>query len=316
MAEDTVSMQYSYYKEGKRELFNVPNTRTTISVDTFHLNSYISLTDRIKFAFDYTQDTWSGATPVTTSPLVAGGNNPVLENTDDGVTVVGASPIINSKMLMNHQLTPLGRNPATGEILGPNTQLVNVLSSASPETRNQTDFGLAYELDTMTLNVGGGFSIEPDYHSYYGNVGGLWNINEGLTTLKAGVGYNWSETQAILDHDAAPYITKRAYIDQIEFRDGSEILHGTKQDWSTNFGVTQILNKSALLDLNLGYVHGSGFMENPYKTNAIVFIDPDTIPTNPNIPIVGDVRAFLEQRPDIRNQVSLATKFVQYIDPI
>ena len=316
VSEDTVSMQYSFYKEGERELYNVPNTRKTISADTFHLSSQISLKDRIKFAFDYTQDTWSGATPVTTSPLVAGGNNPVFENSDEGVTVVGASPIINSRMLMDHQLTPLQQDPITGKILGTNTQLVHVLSSASPETRKQADFNLAYEWDDATINIGGGLSLENDYNSYYGSMGGLWNINSGLTTLKTGLAYNWSETQAIIDHDASPYITKTAYADQIEFRGGSEILHGNKQDWSTNFGMTQILNKTALVDINLGYIHGSGFMENPYKTTAIVFIDPETVPSNPEIPIVGDVRAFLEQRPDKRNQVSLATKLVQYIDPL
>lgn len=315
-ADDSVSMQYIYFNEGKRELFNVPNTRAPIRADTFHLGSQIGLTDRIKFSFDYTQDTWSGATPVTTSPLVAGGNNPVQENTDEGVTTVGASPIINSRMLMDHQLTPLEQDPITGKILGTNTQLVHVLSSASPETRKQGDFSLAYEWDDATINIGGGLSLENDYNSYYGSMGGLWNINEGLTTLKAGLSYSWSETQAIIDHDASPYITKTAYADQIEFRGGSEILHGNKQDWSTNFGITQILNKTALVDINLGYIHGSGFMENPYKTTAIVFIDPETVPSNPDIPIVGDVRAFLEQRPDKRNQVSLATKFVQYINPL
>ena len=176
-ADDSVSMQYSYYKEGKRELYNVPNTREPIRADTFHLGSQFSLTDRINFAFDYTQDTWSGATPVTTSPLVAHGNNPVFANTPEGVTVVGASPIINSQMLMDHQLTPLAQNPITGEILGTQTQLVHVLSSASPETRRQADFGLAYEWDDATINVGGGLSLENDYNSYYGSMGGLWNIN-------------------------------------------------------------------------------------------------------------------------------------------
>lgn len=315
-ASDTVSMQYSYFNEGKRELYNVPNTRAPIRADTFHLGSQISLADRIKFAFDFTQDTWSGATPVTTSPLVAHGNKPILANTDDGVTVVGASPIINSRMLMDHDLTPLAVDPGTGKILGTDTQLVHVLSSASPETRKQGNFNLAYEWDTAAINIGGGLSIENDYESYFGSLGGLWNINQGLTTLKSGVSYSFGKTQAIIDHDASPYITKTAYADQIEFRDGSEILHGNRQDWSTNFGITQILNKTALVDINLGYIHGSGFLENPYKTMAVVFIDPDTIPSNPDIPIVGDVRALLEQRPDKRNQVSLATRFVQHIDPV
>ncbi|MDF1584569.1 MAG: DUF3570 domain-containing protein [Methyloprofundus sp.] len=315
VADDTVSMQYNYFNEGARQLYNVPNTRAPIRADTFHLGSQISLTDRIKFAFDYTQDTWSGATPVTTSPLVAGGNHPIQVNTETGLTTVGASPIINSRILMDHQLTPLAQDPITGEILGTQTQLVHVLSSASPETRKQGDFSLAYEWDTAAVNVGGGLSLENDYESYYGSIGGRWDVNKGLTTLKSGLSYSQSNTQAILDHDASPYITKTAYADQLEFRGGSEILHGNKEDWSSNFGITQILNKTAFVDINLGYIHSSGFMENPYKTMAVVFIDPNTVPTDPNIPIFGDVRALLEQRPDKRNQISLATKYVQYIEP-
>lgn len=315
VANDSISMQYSHFSEGRRELYNVPNTRAPIRADTFHLGSQISLTDRIKFAFDYTQDTWSGATPVTTSPLVANANHPIQVNTKTGVTTVGASPVINSRMLLDHQLTPLAQDPVTGEILGTQTQLVHVLSSASPETRKQGDFNLAYEWDTAAINVGGGLSLENDYESYYGSLGGRWDVNQGLTTLKSGLSYSRSNTQAIIDHDASPYITKTAYADQIEFRGGSEILHGNKEDWSSNFGITQILNKSALVDINLGYIHGSGFMENPYKTMAVVFIDPDTISADPNTPIAGDVRALLEQRPAKRNQVSLSTKYVQYIDP-
>lgn len=313
---DTVSMQYSHFNEGKRELYNVPNTRTPIRADTFHLGSQLTLKDRIKFAFDYTQDTWSGATPVTTSPLVAQGNNPILANAGAGVTVVGASPIINSRMLLDHQFTPLAVDPISGEILGTDTQLVHVLSSASPETRKQGDFSLGYEWDTAAVNVGGGVSIENDYESYVGSLGGRWDLNEGLTTLTSGLSFSYGKTHAIIDHDASPYITKTAYAGQIEFRGGSEILHGKRQDWSTNFGITQILNKNALVDINLGYIHGSGFMENPYKTMAVVFVDPETIPENPNTPIFGDVRALLEQRPDKRNQVSLATRLVQYINPL
>lgn len=313
---DSVDIQYSHHQEGKRELFDVPNNRNPIEVDTFHIGSHISLADRVKFAFTYIQDTWSGATPVTTSPLVAGGNHPVQVNSAEGITTVGASPIVNSRISLSRDLKPLKRDQLSGEILGEESQLVHVLSSASPETRKQGDFTLTYEWDEVALDVGGGLSLENDYESYYGNIGGRWDLNQKLTTLKWGISYTGSETHAIIDHDAAPYITKTAFAEQIEFRGGSEIVHGDKDDWSASFGVTQILNKTALSDINFSYTHSTGYMENPYKAMTVVFVDPASLASNDDTPINGDVRALLEQRPNNRNQFSFSGKYVQYIAPL
>ncbi len=308
--KDTVDIQYSHYQEGKREIFNVPNNRDPIEVDTFNLASNISLTDRINFAFNYSQDTWSGATPVTTSPLAAGGNSPIQENSASGVTTVGASPIINSQIALDHNLNPLSQNLTT------DSQLVHVLSSASPETRKQGDFKVSYEWDEATINISGGLSLENDYESRYGGVSGRWDFNQKLTSLNLGVNYTNSDTTAIIDHDASPYLTKTAFKNQIELRGGSEILHGNKQDWGVNTGLTQIINKNALLDINLGYTNSAGYMENPYKAMTVIFVDPASVSLDTTIPIVGDVKALLEQRPNNRNQLSLSSKYVQYIEPL
>ena len=69
---NSVDFQYSHYQEGERDLININSGLAPIEVDTIHLRSNLSLADRIKFAFNYVQDTWSGATPVTTAPLVTG----------------------------------------------------------------------------------------------------------------------------------------------------------------------------------------------------------------------------------------------------
>ena len=313
---DSIEVQYSHYSEGKRDLFNVPNNRAPIEANTFHLGSHISVTERIKFAFDYTQDTWSGATPVTTSPLVTNGNSPIQINSEAGITTAGASPIINSSILLDQQLNPLKRDLANGETLNSDNQLVHVLSSASPETRKQGDFKLSYEWDEAAIDIGGGLSLENDYESYYGSLGGRLGFNQKLTTLNFGASYSQSETQAIIDHDASPYITKTAFAEQLEFRGGSEILHGDKKDWTTHIGLTQILNKNALINTNFGYTYSSGYMENPYKVMSVIFVDPESISTNPNTPITGTVQALLEQRPDKRNQFSLSTKYVQYINTL
>jgi hypothetical protein len=54
-----------------------------LQVDNIQANGGLTLEDRWKFAFNYVQDTWSGATPVASAPQALGGNNP---------TAAGASP--------------------------------------------------------------------------------------------------------------------------------------------------------------------------------------------------------------------------------
>ncbi|PSJ18129.1 DUF3570 domain-containing protein [Nitrosomonas supralitoralis] len=308
--QDRVNFQYSRYQEGERNLFGAPNNLKPISADVLHGSGVFSFTDRFKFTFGYTQDTWSGATPVTTTPLATdGGNRPYTVN---GV-VVGASPLANSQVLLDHDLNPIGRDPITKQLVGGiDTRSVLVMSSASPETRRQANFGLSYEWNEAAMNVGGGFSRERDYQSSFGNIGGRLDFNQKLTSVKFGGGYTSSEIGAILDHDSSPYITKQAYAQQIVRRDGSEILRGDRKDWVANVGLTQVLTKNALIDANVGYTHSSGFLENPYKATSIIFIDPAQLN---NSLISGDVRAFIEQRPNIRNQIALNAKYIQYISP-
>ena len=107
---DRINFQYGRYEEGARNLYGVPSKYNPISADVLHGSGIFSLTDRTKFSFGYTQDTWSGATPITTTPLATdGGNRPLTLNQ----VVVGASPLINSNVLLDRNLDPIGRE--TGE---------------------------------------------------------------------------------------------------------------------------------------------------------------------------------------------------------
>lgn len=311
---DRINFQYSRYQEGERNLFGIPSNLKPITADVLHGSGILSLTDRTKFSYSYTQDTWSGATPITISPLVANGNRPILSNTDTGIAIVGASPIINDQILLDRDLNPLRQDSQNGQLLGKDPRSVMVLSSASPETRNQANFGLSREWNEAALNVSGGFSRENDYKSSFGNMSGRLDFNQKLTSVKFGSGYTSSNIGAILDHDASPYITKTAYAQQIEIKGGSEILRGDRQDWTANVGLTQILTKTTVIDANVGFTHSNGYMENPYKVMTVIFVDPDALNNGQTTPITGDVRALLEQRPNIRNQVSINSKYIQYID--
>lgn len=311
---DRINFQYGRYEEGARNLYGVPTKYAPISADVLHGSGIFSLTDRTKFTFGYTQDTWSGATPITTTPLgTDGGNRPLTINQ----VVVGASPLINSKVLLDHDLNPMGRDPLTKHFTGAvDPRSVLVMSSASPETRRQATFGLSHEWNEAAINVSGGFSREKDYKSSFGSIGGRMDFNQKMTTLKLNGGYTDSEIGAILDHDPAPYITKTAYQDQIIRKGGatgSDILRGSRSDWVANIGLTQVLTKNSLIDASIGYTHSHGFLENPYKVMSVIFVNPADLNNSSGL-ITGDVRALLEQRPNIRNQIALNTKYIHHID--
>ncbi len=309
--DDEVNFQYGHYQEGKRNLADVQNNKNPIEVDSILGKAKFSLTDRIKFAFNYTQDTWSGATPITTAPLVAKGNRAIEANVSARsrkTVTVGASPYLNSQIQLNRNFVPVMQN-ARGKVTGENTQLVHTLSTASPETRKQGDFKLGYEWDEAALDIGGGLSVENDYESRFGNINNRWDFNRKLTSLNLGLSYTNSDTSAIFDHDASPYITKTAFLNQIKQVGALKMIQGNRQDWASTLSLTQVLNKDALVEASVGYTRSSGYMENPYKAMSIVFVDPD----QKGKYLTGNVQAFLEQRPDLRNQLSLGGRYVQHV---
>jgi Protein of unknown function (DUF3570) len=332
---DEVDFQYSHYQEGKRSLSavsidsqsgdnavsNIKNGANPIEVDSVFGHAKVSLTDRIKFAFNYTQDTWGGATPITTAPAAFTGNSGLFSA--DGNTVVGASPLLQgaNQVLLDRKLNPVYSvipfDPSGGTVR--TNQLSHTLATASPETRKQGDFKLAYEWDEATLSVGGGISVEDDYESRFGNIGGRWDLNQKLTTLNLDLSYTNSDTFATLNHDTLPYLDIRAYelngqLERDTSKANANILQGKRQDWGTHFGVTQVLNKDALVSADFSYTRSTGYMANPYKAVSVVFIDPEQQDNAPPGGFEGKLKALLEQRPEVRNQWNVGGRYVQYID--
>jgi len=310
-ADDEFGVQYGHYQEGERNLFGVESNFRPIEVDTLQGSGNLKLSDRIKFTFNYTQDTWSGATPIATAPWDMRGNRP---SSPDGVS--GATPYINGQLFLDSQLNVL-KTDGFGNVSNQvDNRLVHTLSSASPETRKQGDFKLGYEWDEAALDVGGGISLERDYESRFVNLGGRLDFNQKLTTLTGGVSYTASDTNARIDHDALPYINTGAYTDQITLTsEGGKIIDGHRKDWSARLGLTQVLNKNALIETGFGYTYSIGYQENPYKVVEVGFIDPSQQFLAPPGGYFANVQALLEQRPDIRNQWTGNLRYVQYIDP-
>ncbi|MCX8049501.1 MAG: DUF3570 domain-containing protein [Methylohalobius sp.] len=295
-----VSLQYSRYQEGKRNLFDVKSQFDPLQVDTTRFSLDLGLYDRWRLGLTYTEDVWSGATPIATAPLAAQPNRP-LDVTS------GASPLLTGQVELDADL-----NPLRGGIK--DSRLVHVLATASPEVRRAGDFRLGYEWNEAELSLLGGFSLENDYKSAYGGVSGRLDFNRKLTTLSYGFNYTHSDIQAILDHDSSPYIVKDSYRTGINLRQkgglGLEQLVGKRQDFALNLGLSQILTRDDLLSLNLGYTRSAGFLENPYKAVTVLFIDPAQLG---QLVLIGNRRALLEERPALRNQGVVGLKWVHYL---
>jgi Protein of unknown function (DUF3570) len=329
--EEEANFSYGHYQEGKRELFGAQSAFSPIEVESIQGSGKWKLTDRLKFAFNYSQDTWGGATPITTAPLVAAGNgnydgkNPSL--------VTGATPRITRELLLDKNfnfyrtnLDSLGNLvlDANGNPLyEQDNRYVHTLSLASPEVRKQGDFKLSYDWDNAGLDIGGGISLENDYESRFGSINTRWEFNQKQTTLNVGLSYTNSDTHAILDHDANGYFTDKlrhqpysATFDDKGVSAG-EFINGTRQDWSANIGLTQILTKSALVEANLGFTRSTGYMANPYKGVSLAFIDPEAQLVCPGATQglqCASIRTLFEQRPEVRNQWNGSLRYVQHIE--
>lgn len=335
-AQETVDFQYGHYQEDNRSLYGANGEQLKSKYDPIEADSlfgsvHLDLTDQLQGDLNFSQDTWSGATPIATAPSVAGGNNPTGI---DGVS--GASPYVISGMLMDAEFRPLSvTTDDEGQVVvqGVDRQLVHTMSSASPETRKQVDFLLTRDLDDETaISVGGGVSNEDDFKSGFGNIGANRDFNQKLTNVSAGLSYTHSNIDATLDHDASPYIygisdfkgnnIYNASHSSSEIKDGeySPIVEGNRDDWGSYVGVTQVLNKNAQMEVSLGYTYSDGYLSNPYKLVEVAFIDPaqqfGTAGGYVDAPYTYDaqVYAVLEERPEERNLGTLDMRYVHYIE--
>jgi Protein of unknown function (DUF3570) len=323
-----VDFQYSHFQEGQRdivsqgqggELIRQKNTNP-IEVQSLRGHAGISLSDRIKFAFNYAQDTWSGSTPIATAPAILGHNHAL--NSPDGKILSGSSPFVQGQNFDNQLIDRQHRLYYSDAVTGENRrsdELNHIISSASPEVRKQGDFQLSYHWDEAAISLGGGISIEDDYESRFGNLGGRWDFNQKRSSVNLGLSYTNSETNAILDHDAGPYIEADNYYKTFvlpkKTTDDPAVINATRQDWAVSAGISHAFNQSSLLAADFAYTRSTGYMSNPYKLTEVIFINPDDFQNsdlvNPNY-----VGGFLERRPEVRNQWSVGGRLTQYINPL
>jgi hypothetical protein len=304
------SIHHSRYREGERNLQGVESAADPIEVDSLQANTSALFLDRVRLDLHFAQDTWSGATPIATAPRALGGNRPTAP---DGVS--SATPFLERSLYFDSELQPLASDGSGGFRLERDPQLVHTLSTASPETRRELDLALGYEWNEARASIGAGVSLEDDYESRSVTLSGAVDLFQKRPTLDARLRYTDSRIDATLDHDAVPYIDTRAFADRIEAHPlGVRVLRDERNDVSLALGLTQVLSRSAILELTLGASRAAGYLENPYRVVEAAFLDPDQQFLAPPGGIYGQVHALLEQRPDRRHEWSAGLRLVHEIE--
>ncbi|NOU20461.1 MAG: DUF3570 domain-containing protein [Methyloglobulus sp.] len=342
--EDSVDFQYSHFQEGRRDGFNtltsdpttgnpiknaVPNSRNPIEVDSLHGSGRFSLSDRIKFSFNYIQDTWSGATPYGSAPEFSGALSANgTANAEGNGIYTGASPLARGRGYFDNKGNFFTQyfNSSTLQNTYIKNRTVHVMGYASPETRKQGDFKLSYEWDEAAVEAGGGISVESDYESRFVNLGGRMDFNQKQTTVNAGVSYTNSTINAELDTLGNNYV-RWGPQHEVAIQNnpvagvlgGVNTLHGHREDWATQLDLTQVVNKDAVVELGAGFTRSTGFLENPYKSSWLFGVVPND-PGQQGLPeglfFAGLGGAFIEQRPDAHNQWHWNARWTQYVEPL
>lgn len=233
----------------------------------------------------------------TTLDYIGGGSNP-MNLSQKG----GASPVFYwgknnyyGKRYGDMELSQATHGPYQGQSGGIHDQRLSV------------DGTLNVKLDDLTLGVGGGNSTEWDYISNFFNLDARWDINQKMTTLAAGFGYASDTVWA----DGG----NQGQIHQ-QYTNGQSI-GGDKNTYQGLLGLTQVLDKSSLLQLNLTVSNSSGFLSDPYKSVWVNNI-PGTNWFNPvntfcrqSQPFSFQANLCADNRPGARTQSAVLMRYVR-----
>ena len=303
-----VAVQFSRYRESSRAVEGAPNAMPALAADSLSLKAEPRLPNGDGLRLSLTQDTWSGATPVSAAPRSASGNRPVVADGAGGLVVVGASPMLTGRVLIDRDNRPVTRDAATGRSTRDDT-VVHTLSSASPETRQQGDVRWLHRVEGGAYGFGGGLSEERDFRSRYLNLERRFDLNDALTTLTLGASGTHSDIAATLDHDAAPYVTKSARPGRVEQRGGLQVLRGRRDDWALSAGLVQVLSRRAVLEARVSHTRQRGELADPYRATSVIFAPPQADAEVRT----ADLQALLEQRPGQRRQWSADAKLILHV---
>ncbi|MGR9108149.1 MAG: DUF3570 domain-containing protein, partial [Gammaproteobacteria bacterium] len=300
--------KYGHYQEFGAPKSQFRDKRNDIRVDSLEIDSAFSFSNRLNLRASFIQDTWSGATPLTTAPAAVVKRNPNAETGASGfIDLINGLVDFNPDSGIGTTFDP--NNPGSFDLIQTD-EVVQVMAEASPETRKQGDLRLEYEWNEAMAYFGGGVSNERDYQSRYLNLGGAMDFNEKSTTLNLGLSY----TNSNIDADRFRFRATSVPVDPRSppnpaFPDYSTSVHGTRRDYSASIGLTQLLSKDSIFNTSLAYIRNSGYLSNPYK-EATFFARLDPA----NFPDRSLLFTRYDRRPEIRNLLTWQAGIIHYLD--
>ncbi len=303
-ADDTVQLQLSGLREDPRPGDGRAPAGGGLRVDTQSLRAQRSVGD-LQWQLDASQDTWSGATPVATAPAAAGLNRPIQRGGVGTLVTVGASPMLNGRIAVDAQGRPLTRD-ADGRLV-PAVALLHTLSTASPETRRQLGLRATLRHRDGHLAVGVATSDERDHHARTVHLSR--RLDDGAQTFTLAVDAGRAGIDAVLDHDAAPYLTRTAQAARIGTVAGQTHWRGRRDDLTLSAGWVRALDPATLAEATLSASQARGDLSNPYRATTVIFAPPSA---DANGVRDGDLRALIEQRPHQRRQWVLGLGLVRH----
>ena len=152
-----------------------------------------------------------------------------------------------------------------------------------------------------TVNVGASASSEYDYTHVGLNTRIARDFNQRNTTVSAGLALARDEFDAVggVPTSLSPMLD----VGDLSNRGGAE----TKDVLDVVLGVTQVMNRNTVVQLNYSYSDSSGYLADPYKIISVVDgITGDAVLRTPTPGVDGPSHQFLfEGRPDERVKHSL-----------
>lgn len=188
--------------------------------------------------------------------------------------ISGASPLTNKKNAQGNIYQVISGASANAK--------TSSCGSSICEQRDAVNSELTYFFDEASLNLGGGFSQERDYTSRFVSSNLSWDFNKKLTTLNLGASVAFD------------------VIEPSNFNADCGInCHKTSQQYL--IGLSQILDKNSLLQLNMTVNYSEGYLSDPYKT--VWFYDDLT---------VSDIQN--DKRPKSKMQFAWLAQYVRHFE--
>ncbi len=162
------------------------------------------------------------------------------------------------------------------------------LDTSFKDTRGALSAGYERPLDRMTrLSVGGNFSQEYDFTSVGANVAIARDLEGRNTTLSLGLALEGNQMRPVGGTPVGLSVASGT---------GTRLGSGSRNVADVLLGVTQVMNRRWLMQVNLGLGRGSGEHSDPYKILSVV--DGST-------GLLAGDRYVHERRPDSRSRTSL-----------